>query len=137
MKSLRTLALAAALVFGIACSEHVDPIGVKTNPSLSEDIVPMTNRKGCTVSGCHGSGAGGMTLGDAQTTYDAWVNVPSTGAPGEIRVIPFDAQNSYVVKKVEGRMGIVGSRMPLTGTPLDEADLTNLRRWIDQGAQNN
>ena len=108
----------------------------KADPSFAADIVEITNRRGCTMSGCHGSGAGGMTLGDAATTYAAWVDVPSAGAPTEIRVIPGDAQNSYVVKKVEGRAS-VGARMPFGLAPLDAIDLANLRNWIDQGAKNN
>ena len=77
-----------------------------------------------------------MTLGDAATTYAAWVNVASVGEPNEVRVIPGNAQDSYVVKKVEGRQ-TVGAQMPLGMTPLDAIDLANLRNWIAQGAQNN
>ncbi len=60
----------------------------------------------------------------------------SFGDGNEVRVIAGDAQNSYLVKKLEGRQ-TVGARMPLNGAPLDNIDLTNIRNWIDQGAQNN
>ena len=107
----------------------------KVNPSFAQDIVEIT--RGCAVSGCHGSGAGRMTLGNAATTYGAWVNVASAGELNEVLVIPGDAENSYVVKKLEGRQ-MVGFRMPpFDMSPLDAIDLANIRNWIDQGALNN
>ena len=49
-----------------------------------------------------------------------------------------DAENSYLVHKLEGRADIVGQRMPRTSGPfLTEGQISIIRRWIDQGAQNN
>ena len=64
------------------------------------------------------------------------VNVASFGEPNFQRVTPSDAQNSYIVIKLEGRQA-VGARMPLNGTVLDNIDLTNIRNWISTGAPNN
>jgi len=64
------------------------------------------------------------------------VNVNAAGAAGEVRVIPSDAQNSYLVVKLEGRQSS-GTRMPQGGSALDNVDLTNIRNWINQGAANN
>lgn len=109
---------------------------VKDNPSFASDVVEIFVRRGCTEVGCHGSAQGGLTLSaTASVSYANLVNVTSP-ASGEVRVIPGDAQNSYLVKKLEGRQS-VGAQMPLGGAALDNTDLTNIRRWIDQGALNN
>jgi len=112
-----------------------DTRSIKADPSFSQDVFEILTRRGCTASSCHGGGAGGLTMTSASGAYAALVGVASNGT-GEIRVIPSDAENSYLVKKLEGRQG-VGSRMPLGGSPLDNIDLTNLKNWINQGAKNN
>jgi|TARA_B100001167_G_scaffold127020_1_gene79375 hypothetical protein len=57
---------------------------------------------------------------------------------GEVYVIPNDAQNSYLVKKLENRQGSGnGNRMPIGGSALDNVDLTNIKNWINTGAPNN
>jgi len=79
-----------------------------------------------------------MTLGGtAATNHGVLVDVASPRS-GEIRVIAGDAQNSYLVKKLEGRQGNGnGSQMPLGGAALDNIDLTNIKNWINTGAPNN
>lgn len=108
---------------------------IKDNPSFSSDVMEIFDRRGCTASGCHGTGEGGLTMTNASTTYGNLVDVASP-ISGEIRVIPGNAQDSYLVKKLEGRAAF-GAQMPLGGSPLDNIDLTNVRNWIGQGAQNN
>jgi len=108
---------------------------VKANPSFSADVVEIFVRRGCTAGNCHGGGQGGLTLtSSAQVSWGNLVNVASPNS-GEIRVIPGNAQDSYLVKKLEGRQS-VGARMPVGGS-LDATDLANIRAWIDQGALNN
>jgi hypothetical protein len=63
------------------------------------------------------------------------VNVGSNQVSA-LRVIPGNANDSYLIVKVEGRQS-VGQRMPIGGSPLDNIDLTNLKNWISQGAKNN
>ena len=70
--------------------------------------------------------------------YDALVGRPSTGKPGATRVIPGDPDNSYIVKKLEGASDIAGVRMPRGNGPfLTSGQMLVIRRWIQQGAQNN
>jgi hypothetical protein len=70
--------------------------------------------------------------------YDQIVNMPSTKKAGAIRVIPGDADNSYLVHKVEGLTDIVGLRMPYSGPPyLTDGQIMILKRWIALGAPNN
>ena len=105
------------------------------DPSFSQHVWEIFQRRGCAASSCHGSGAGGLSLSSASVAYQQLLGVPSTGT-GEVRVIASDAANSYLVKKLEGTQS-AGSRMPLGMTPLDDIDLTNIKNWINQGAKNN
>lgn len=113
-----------------------DPSGptVKADPSFANDIFEVFTRNGCTASGCHGTGEGGLTMTSAATAYAHLVNITSP-ASGEVRVIPGNANDSYLVKKLEGRQS-VGVRMPVGGQ-LNTTDLQNIKNWIDQGAKNN
>ena len=62
----------------------------------------------------------------------------STGKAGTTLVIPGDPDNSYLVKKLEGASDIVGLRMPRNNGPfLTEGQMSVIRRWITEGAQNN
>ena len=71
-------------------------------------------------------------------SYGNLVGRTSGAKPGAVRVIPGDPDNSYLIQKLEGAAGIVGQRMPRTTGPfLTEGQVSIIRRWIDQGAQNN
>ena len=52
-------------------------------------------------------------------------------------VEPNDAENSYLVHKLDGRAGIVGDRMPPAGPYLSQANIDVIKQWINAGAQNN
>jgi hypothetical protein len=107
---------------------------VKADPSFASDVWEALQRNSCSSSGCHGTGQGGLTMSSAAGAYAALVNVASP-VTAEIRVIPGNANDSYLVKKLEGRQ-TAGDRMPLGGT-LDATDLANIKNWINQGAKNN
>ena len=109
--------------------------GLKTDPSFSNDVMEVLNRRSCTSGGCHGDGQGGLTMTSAGDAYANLVSVTSPNS-GEVRVIPGNATDSYLVKKLEGRQS-VGDRMPLGMTPLNSTDLQNIKNWINQGAKNN
>jgi hypothetical protein len=81
--------------------------------------------------------SGGMNL-KSGSAFASLVNVPSSGLAGAVRVIPGNADNSYLVKKLEGAAGIVGLRMPRNGPPfLSDAQIKMIRDWITAGALNN
>jgi hypothetical protein len=142
---LSVLVIVSLGLAGAACGGS-DPVGsgggppgggreIKADPSFSSDIQEIFTRKGCTASSCHGSASqGGLDL-RASAAYGELVNVAAQGEAKTL-VIPGDAQNSYLVIKLEGRQSF-GSRMPEGGTPLDNIDLSNVRNWITQGAKNN
>jgi hypothetical protein len=89
-------------------------------------------------TGCH-SGAGapqGLNL-SAGASYGLLVNVASAEVPSLMRVEPGNADDSYIIHKLEGASSIVGVRMPAGGPFLDQATIDRIRAWIDSGAPNN
>lgn len=108
---------------------------VKADPSYGGDIQEIWDRRGCTASQCHGSGQQGALDLRSGNSHASLVNVVAT-AENVLRVIPGNAEDSYLVIKLEGRQ-TVGDQMPQSMAPLDSIDLTNVRNWIDQGAENN
>jgi len=70
--------------------------------------------------------------------YDQLVNLASRAKTGAVRVVPGDADNSYLIQKLDGASGIVGRRMPFNGPPyLTDGQLLILKRWIAIGAPRN
>ena len=139
-------ALCAAVLLVVGCGggsgENLDangrPVGEGDDPSgpmtasfnsiQSHVFTPV-----CTA--CHSGSAAprGLRL-DAANSYALLVNVPSGGVPWLMRVTPGDADNSYLVQKLEGPAA-VGARMPLGGPYLDANTMTLIRLWINNGAQ--
>jgi hypothetical protein len=149
MKKAFTLSLALAATISLAgCGDSGTGPGdgngngnggdtrvIVANPSFSTVVQEIFNRKGCAAGSCHGSAqAAGLDLRTGNSYADL-VNVAATQA-SVARVIPGNADASYLIVKVEGRQTI-GQRMPVGGSPLDNIDLTNLKNWINQGANNN
>jgi hypothetical protein len=98
--------------------------------SFSNQIQPIFNSQ-CT--GCHG-GTGGLTI-TAGASYNNLVNVNAqSSCPSLKRVLPNDASNSVLYRKVSGTT--CGQQMPQGGA-LSATDITLIRNWINQGANNN
>lgn len=74
-----------------------------------------------------------LTVGNA---YANLVNVASVQVALN-RVTPGDAENSYLIHKLDGRSGIVGDRMPTNGPFLTTAQVDIIEQWINDGARNN
>jgi hypothetical protein len=87
-------------------------------------------------SGCHtGGGASlpsSMNLTSSAASRVALVNVMSSET-GLQRVLPGNANNSYLIQKLEGTQSS-GARMPFGGPFLDAATIAVIRQWIDSGA---
>ena len=85
-------------------------------------------------TGCHvgASAPLGLRLDDANS-FGLLVGVTSAQAPPLLRVEPGDADDSYLIQKLEGTAS-AGGRMPLGGTPLPQADINVIRQWITDGA---
>lgn len=141
---------ACILMLGLAsaCDEKLRDIagptpGLEaTYSSISANIFTSTDSSGrvaCTQ--CH-TNQGRVPAANLnllpQFGHAQLVGTASVTKPGATRVIPGDSENSYLIHKLEGRSSIVGERMPRTSGPfLTEGQILIIRRWIDQGAQNN
>ncbi len=123
----------STLVLGlsfVACTTAGDPLfqekDVPVLPEIVEgepidyatQIQPIFDAK-CTM--CHGA-SGGLDL----STY---TGLMAGGATGD-SVTVCDGLGSYIYTKVTGDP----PSMPLTGSPLTEAELEALQLWIDEGA---
>jgi len=112
-----------------------DARAIVADPSFATVVQEIFARKGCAAGSCHGSfEAAGLSL-TSGNAYANLVNVTATQA-AVARVIPGNANDSYLVVKLEGRQS-VGQQMPLGGSALDNIDLTNIKNWINEGAKNN
>ena len=137
------------LAFAAGCDEKLADVAgptpglAPTFSSIQENIFESSDASGrAACIQCHTRQGGripplGLSL-DHDVAYQSLVGVASAGKPGAVRVVAGDADNSYIVHKLEGRSDIVGMRMPRTAGPfLTEGQMSIIRRWIDQGAQNN
>ena len=143
----RVVMLLAVVTFA-ACDEKLSSLAGPT-PNLEPTFTSIqqqifetgdsSGRTACTT--CHTSTgrnpSGGLNL-NHDVAYDQLVNLASRGKPTATRVVPGDADNSYLVQKLEGAPGIVGRRMPFNGPPyLTDGQILILRRWIAIGAPRN
>jgi hypothetical protein len=141
------LVVALALATG-GCDENLSDVAGPTPnleptfSSIQRDIFNAADSSGrVACTSCHNAQnarfAGNLNLADA-SAYSQLVNVASSGKNGAVRVIPGNADGSYLIQKIEGAPGIVGERMPRTNGPfLTPGQIQIIRAWIDQGAQNN
>ena len=146
---MRHFLLSAVCVLALAntaCDEKLSSITGPTpdlSPSFSSiqrtifNATDPSGRLACVQ--CHTEGrplTGNLLLTEGRS-YQQLVGRASTGKRGETLVIPGDPDNSYLVKKLEGR-DIVGERMPRSNGPfLTEGQIRVIRRWITEGAANN
>jgi hypothetical protein len=83
---------------------------------------------------CHTTGAsGGLKLAPADVAYTSLVNqnVGAAACSSAVRVIPGDAQNSYLIAKLRNAPGICGLPMPRNRPPLPEEEIQAIEAWID------
>jgi mono/diheme cytochrome c family protein len=97
-----------------------------SNVSYTTHVQPLFLQT-CTYAGCHGSDAPPNLV-----KLTSWGELMTTGA-GTGVVIPGEPENSTLVFRIEGR----GARMPPTGYPLNQNQISGIRTWIAEGAKNN
>lgn len=101
-------------------------------PSVAMRVAVRLSRCAGVESGCHGSGAGGLTLGTGDD-FAHVIGVRSTERPDLYRIDPTSADRSWLVLKVESATDAgVETAMPL-GTDGDPGFAADLRAWIDAG----
>ncbi len=109
------------------------PVGGASLADIQEQIFSPI----CSV--CHaGSGAPrGLRLDSEENSFNFLVGTSADEVPSLLRVNPGDPDNSYIVQKIEGAPGIVGSQMPLGGPVLSDQQIALVRSWIESGASRN
>jgi hypothetical protein len=93
-------------------------------------------------SGCHTGPTGGvlpfgMDLTSLSMSFLSLVGTASVEVPALNRVTANDPDNSYLIQKLEGAAGIIGTQMPpplAGGALLDQATIDAIRLWITNGA---
>lgn len=81
-------------------------------------------------AGCHvGASLGGLAL-DKDVAAENLVNKASA-KDGALRVVPGDADKSYLIDKLRNRNDIGGDPMPQFQAPLPEADIATIEAWIN------
>ena len=107
--------------------------GVIHSATLSE-VQSQVFDASCTSCHSGSSPSQGLNL-SAGAAYGNTVNVPSTEVASLDLVEPGDADNSYLMQKLEGTAQ-TGAQMPNGGPYLNSTLRQLVRDWIDAGAQN-
>lgn len=145
--SIVSIVVAAGLT-AWACDERLSTLAGPTpdlEPTFSSvqsqifEAADSSGRKACVD--CHTnvgrSPSAGLNL-THDMAYDQIVNVAARNKAGAVRVIPGDAENSYLIHKMEGLPGIAGIRMPSGSSPyLTDGQILIVKRWIATGAPRN
>lgn len=103
-------------------------------PTLASIQSNIFNKERCTS--CHSATStnGGLDLVDI--ARNGLVDMPANIDNTEILVKINDAEGSFLIKKLEGRLESgQGIRMRADGLFLDQATIDVIRSWIDAGAQ--
>jgi hypothetical protein len=146
-RALLLVCVILATLGATACDEKLSDItgpSPNLNPTFSsirDEILFTTDLAGRTACGnCHNNVGGRVPAGLLNMNtdpYNALVGVQSRFHPGATLVIPGNPDDSYLIRKLEGR-DITGVRMPFTGPPyLTPGQILVIRRWIEIGAPNN
>ena len=130
-----------------ACGGNDSPTSPTTIPTTpTTPTTPAVGNLTATLSSiqrelftpsCAGHHGDHATEADLDLTEGAnLVNVTSVQVGLDL-VEPNDAENSYLIHKLDGRAGIVGARMPPGGPFITDDALDVVKAWINAGAQNN
>lgn len=111
--------LAAALCLGVGFADQA----VQNEISYQRTIAPLFQEK-CLACHNHTTRQGGLNL----ETYEALLNGGKRGAP----ITPGKSADSLLVKMLEGT---IKPQMPL-GDQLSDAEIGQIKAWIDAGASN-
>ena len=145
---VRCLLLLVVLGFA-ACGGDDSPTAPTAPTTPTTPTTPTVGNLTATLSSiqrelfnphCAGHHAGsqaeaGLDLTEGES-FANLVNVMSVQV-GLNLVEPNDAENSYLIHKLDGRDEIVGARMPPNGPFIMDEALDVIKAWINAGAQNN
>lgn len=108
-----------------------DYLCAQSDESGLETKVVKIFEDNCTTAGCHTGTAPMMGLKlTADEYYARTINQPSTEKPQLMRIKPGKPDSSYLVMKILGTPGIIGSRMPFGRDPLTDDEITAIVEWV-------
>jgi hypothetical protein len=116
---------------GEACNSGTCQPVTSTAVSFANDVQPLLTST-CTT--CHVGSKLDFAF-TADVAYQNLVNVRSKSCPGRFFVVPGDSQDSYLMDKVTGVLGLCAGGAMRAG--LTDPQLQTIAAWIDQGALNN
>ena len=121
----RTLILCVLVALSAGCARQTVPVSYK------HDVAPLLAEH---CGRCHlGGGKGTQTSGLAMDSYEQLMEGTRFGPV----IRPGEATGSTLIAVVEGRVD-PAIRMPLDAhNPLGPDEIRIIKRWIDEGAQNN
>ena len=131
----RTIAviIAGLALFSPSCKDeiadpNVDPvIFPSSNVGYSNHVQALFNQR-CAFGGCHGGSNPAAGLDLTTPSFSRLMNhVPRLVVSGV-------SNNSLLIQRLDGR---IGPQMPYNSQPLNPNQLAGIRKWIDEGAQNN
>ncbi len=135
IKFLGTILLISMVIFSCSEDTPLQPTPAADNLSTFGEIQRQVFDVSCAVSGCHAGANPAASLNlTAGNSYAQLVDVNSLLSPPLKRVDEGDSDESVLVLILEGT---VSPRMPLGGTPLSQATIDSIAKWIDNGALNN
>lgn len=98
-----------------------------------EKRVVIIFEENCATAGCHTGTTPMMGLKlTADEFYARTVNQPSTEKPQLMRIKPGQPDSSYLVQKIAGTLGIIGSRMPFGRDQLTDGEIATIVEWVTQ-----
>jgi len=123
---------------GQAGGDFISVFSIAAVSATLQSIQDTVFTPSCATAGCHdgpiGPGLpGGQDLSSLANSFASLVGVASEQVPNLLRVNPGNADDSYLVQKLEGT-ATSGNQMPLGGNPLSQATIDNIRAWINAGA---
>jgi hypothetical protein len=106
-----------------------------TMATFAGNVEPITSGTCAVTTACHQGTTNGLDLQQPQAYSDIFLVPAAPNSPKNF-IQPFDTSSSYIMDKLTGAMGIVGSKMPLGGQ-LSQDQLNDFTNWILEGAANN
>jgi len=116
-----------------SCKDQVvDPIAnpvvfPTSNVSFSQHVQPLFTTR-CAFSGCHAGSNPTAGLDLSSPAYNNLMNHQPR------LVIAGSSSNSLLIERLDGR---IAPQMPFNATPINANQLAGMKKWIDEGAQNN
>ena len=149
MKTMVLSLLALVIVGAAACGGDSPTAPTTPSTTPTTPTTPATGNLTATLSSIqsevfnpscvahHGPSVAeaGLDISEGRS-FENLVNVTSAQVGLDL-VEPNDAENSYLIHKLDGRAGIVGARMPPNGPFITEEALDIIKQWINEGAQDN